>query len=272
MARKTAIAATYDYMDAYWRASLGPHADITCALFDGADTKSLEQAQADKHAYILSALGVAPGHRVLDIGCGWGGFLWALSRRGGQGVGLTLSAPQARACRRGGLDVRLLDWREADIECLGSFDGLACVGAFEHFCSEADHLAGIQEQRYREFFAWCHRLLRPGGRLYLQTMTWGLAVPDPARITLSAPKVRWVSPGGGSQVLSRVLAAGRVGANHGVRGALVRAHLGQERPPRLHSDVCGVGPATAAAIRSAALGCRPDDPVFLPRSRFPVSP
>lgn len=188
MATGTEIESTYNYMDRIWRLSMGDHADITCALYAGNHYKSLEQAQADKHAFILEHIAFRPGVRVLDVGCGWGGFLLTVRERGGLGVGLTLSTCQAEACRRAGLDVRLLDWNDARPAELGAFDAVVCVGALEHFCSEEAYLAGLQEKTYQRFFAFCHRALRAHGRLFLQTMLWGAVVPRPAEITLSAAR------------------------------------------------------------------------------------
>ena len=187
MASQAEITATYDYLDEFWRATFGENPDITAALYDGDYSKSLDQAQWDKHTYILDALRVGVNSRLLDIGCGWGGLLQRVKARGARGVGLTLSPRQAESCRRTGLDVRLCDWKTASRETLGPFDAVACVGAFEHFCSEDEYLAGRQETIYRDFFRLCAELLSAGGRIFLQTMLWGRGVPDPSRISLDAP-------------------------------------------------------------------------------------
>ena len=147
---------------------------------------SLEQAQQDKHTYILDNLRVGADTRILDIGCGWGGLLLRVNVRGGRGVGLTLSPRQAEAGHRSGLDVRLCDWKRTSVNDLGKFDAIACVGAFEHFCSEQEYIAGNQDRIYDRFFHLCADLLPDGGRLFLQTMLWGRVVPDPARISLRA--------------------------------------------------------------------------------------
>jgi len=186
MATRADIESTYDYMDEILRLSLGEAADISGAFYDGDFTKSLEQAQAEKHVYMLQSLRFRVGHRLLDVGCGWGGFLEAVRAGGGRGVGLTLSAAQTRACRRRGHEVHLLDWRNAEPAALGEFDGVVSVGAFEHFVAEEDHLSGRQERIYHDFFGFCRRLLPPRGRMYLQTMTWGRYVPDPRTISLAA--------------------------------------------------------------------------------------
>lgn len=188
MSTQAEIEATYNYMDEFWRLSVGNHADITCAMFDGDGTLGLEAAQRRKHDYIMREARFTPGARVLDIGCGWGGLLCTTRERGGVGVGLTLSSRQWKICRRAGLEVHLLDWRDAQADQLGTFDVVASVGAFEHFCSEEDYRAGRQEREYRRFFEYCARRLKPGRRMFLQTMTWGAAVPDPDLVRLDAPK------------------------------------------------------------------------------------
>ena len=53
------------------------------------------------------------------------------------------------------------------------FDAVASLGAFEHFCSPDDYLAGRQEEIYRDLFARVSSVLPPGGRFYLQTMVFG---------------------------------------------------------------------------------------------------
>jgi cyclopropane-fatty-acyl-phospholipid synthase len=188
MATGRQIEATYDYLDEVWRLSLGDRADITCAFFNGDFGKTLERAQADKHRYILDGVRFRPGMRVLDVGCGWGGLLDTVRRRGGTGVGLTLSPRQCDNCRRLGLDARLQDWKEADPASLGRFDAVVSVGAFEHFCSEEEWRAGRQDRIYGDFFALCASLLPPGGRLYLQTITWGPHCRDPQCTSTRAPR------------------------------------------------------------------------------------
>lgn len=186
MATLEQIQATYDYLDDIVRLDMGEFGEVTCALYNGDYSKTLEQAQRDKHAYILSGLRFAEGFRVLDVGCGWGPFLKTVKDRGGRGVGVTLSPKQAAACRRNGLDAYLMDWKSIDAETFGAFDGIVSVGAFEHFCSVDEYLSGAQESVYDSFFRQCRRLLPVGARLYLQTMMWGRNAPPYQEISLSA--------------------------------------------------------------------------------------
>ena len=188
MATQEQIEATYNYMDELWRLSLGENADITGAMYDGNFSKTLEQAQQDKHEYILEHTNFKPGYRVLDIGCGWGGLLKTVKERGGHGIGVTLSTKQAQACKRSSLDVYVMDWKNMSLDTFGEFDCVASVGAFEHFCSEDEYLKGEQEQIYKRFFKLCYDLMPKDRRMFLQTMSWGKRVLDPKSITLDAPR------------------------------------------------------------------------------------
>jgi cyclopropane-fatty-acyl-phospholipid synthase len=188
MATREQIEETYNYMDEVWRLSFGPHPDLSCAYFNGDFSKTLEQAQRDKHDFILDSLNVGTGARVLDIGCGWGPLLNVIRERGGKGIGITLSTRQMEACRHGGLEAHLMDWNDLTPETFVTFDAVTAVGPLEHFCSPEDYWAGRQDGIYRAFFELSHRLLRGGGRMYVQSMVWGRNAPDFAKVSLDAPK------------------------------------------------------------------------------------
>src|SRR5437868_10970055 len=135
MADRADLEFTYSLIDRIFRLSLGELADFSGAKYDGDFSLSLEEAQRRKHEYVAEQIGLAPGRRVLDLGCGWGPLLAYVRARGATGVGVTLSSAQAKACRRHGLDVRLHDAREVTAEGFGRFDAVASLGAFEHFGS-----------------------------------------------------------------------------------------------------------------------------------------
>ena len=173
MADRRDIDFTYSLTDRVIRLSLGELADFSGAKYDGDFSLSLEQAQRRKHDYVAEQIGIGPGRRVLDLGCGWGPLLDYIRRCGGTGVGVTLSSAQLAACRRQGLDVHLQDAREVTRDGFGAFDAVASLGAFEHFCSPEDYQAGRQEELYRGLFARVADLLPGSGRFYLQTMVFG---------------------------------------------------------------------------------------------------
>jgi cyclopropane-fatty-acyl-phospholipid synthase len=180
------IDFTYSLTDRIVRLSLGELADFSGAKYDGDFSLSLEQAQRRKHEYVAEQIGIGPGRRVLDLGCGWGPLLDFIRRSGGTGVGVTLSSAQLAACRRHGLDVHLLDAREVTRQRVGAFDAVASLGAFEHFCSAEDFEAGRQDEIYRDLFARVASVLPDTGRFYLQTMVFGRNMIEPERVDLDA--------------------------------------------------------------------------------------
>src|SRR5260370_11001557 len=103
MATQEDIEATYDYMDEVFRLSFGDHGDITCALYNGDFSKTLAQAQVDKHDYILQSLNFKAGSKVLDIGCGWGTILKAVQERAGHASGLNFPPKPVETCKSSGL-------------------------------------------------------------------------------------------------------------------------------------------------------------------------
>jgi cyclopropane-fatty-acyl-phospholipid synthase len=188
MANREDLEFNYSLIDRIFRLSLGELADFSGAKYDDDFSLSLEEAQRRKHEYVAEQIGIGPGRRVLDLGCGWGGLLDFIRSRGAVGVGVTLSSAQAAACRRHGLDVHLHDARQVTGESFGSFDAVASLGAFEHFCSPDDHLAGRQEELYRGLFARIASMLPDKGRFFVQTMVFGRNVIPIDRIDIHAPR------------------------------------------------------------------------------------
>jgi cyclopropane-fatty-acyl-phospholipid synthase len=179
---------TYSLIDGVFRLSMGELADFSGAKYDGNFSLSLEQAQRRKHEYVAEQLRLRPGQRLLDLGCGWGPLLDFVRRRGAIGVGVTLSSAQVAACRRHGLDVHRRDARSVTCDTFGPFDGVASLGAFEHFCSPEDHRAGRQEDIYRGLFANVAGMLGERRRFYLQTMVFGRNLNALEQADIRAPR------------------------------------------------------------------------------------
>jgi cyclopropane-fatty-acyl-phospholipid synthase len=155
-----AIAHHYDVSNAFYEMVLGPSLTYSCAVWHD-DTATLEDAQANKHELICRKLGLEPGMRLLDVGCGWGSMLMhAAEHHGVHAVGVTLSRPQAELARervaaRGLTDrveVRHADFRDVRD---GPYDAISSIGMFEH--------VGLSE--LDAYFTRCRSLLRPEGRL-----------------------------------------------------------------------------------------------------------
>ncbi len=188
MADRTDLEFTYSLIDRIFRLSLGELADFSGAKYDGDFSLTLEEAQRRKHEYVAEQVGVEPGRRLLDLGCGWGPMLNFIRERGAEGVGVTLSSGQLEACRRNGLKVYMRDAREVRPDDFGEFDALVSLGAFEHFCSQEAYNAGRQDQIYTDFFETTAKLIPDGGRFYLQTMVFGPNMIDPDDASLDAPR------------------------------------------------------------------------------------
>jgi cyclopropane-fatty-acyl-phospholipid synthase len=188
MASQRDIEFTYSLIDRLFRLSIGDHADFSGAMYDGDYSLSLEQAQRRKHDFVVRHIGIGPGRRILDIGCGWGPMLQRIREEGAVGVGVTLSTGQMKACRRSGLDARLLDCRNLTSDNTGEFDGVVSLGAFEHFCSVDEWQAGKQDVIYEGLFRTVHDLLPAKGRFYLQTMVFGPNMIPYDAIDINAPR------------------------------------------------------------------------------------
>ncbi len=155
-----AISHHYDVSNDFYRMVLGPSMTYSCAVWTD-PSHSLEEAQANKHELICRKLGLEPGMRLLDIGCGWGGMLLhAAQHHGVRVVGVTLSKRQAELAEKRAADaglgdrieVRYQDYRDVGD---GPYDAISSIGMFEH--------VGLSQLRV--YFERCHALLPPGGRL-----------------------------------------------------------------------------------------------------------
>lgn len=189
MADKQDLDFTYSTIDKIFRLSMGETGDFSGAMYNGDFSMSLEEAQKAKHRFIVEQLNITPGSRVLDMGCGWGPLISYISREvGAECIGLTLSDGQAGACKKNGLNVHIKNCLEVTPDDFGTFDAVASLGAFEHFCSVEEYKAGKQEQVYKQFFRTVYDLLPPGGRLFLQTMVFGKNMIEYEEIDINAPK------------------------------------------------------------------------------------
>lgn len=143
------------------------YTDYTDGKYDNDRNRKFDyfQAQERQANYLLDQVSSGAGSRLLDVGCGFGRILQEAERRGAEAVGITISPPQAEYCRKLGLTVDLLDYRDIGEEWNGSFDGIVANGSLEHFAQVTDAVAGRVDDIYREMFHIFRRLLRPGGRL-----------------------------------------------------------------------------------------------------------
>jgi cyclopropane-fatty-acyl-phospholipid synthase len=160
-----AIHHHYDVSNTFYEWVLGPSMTYTCAAYPHADA-TLEEAQENKYRLIFEKLGLQPGDRLLDVGCGWGGMVRYAARQGVRAIGATLSAEQAawaqNAIEDEGLselaEVRHSDYRDVDE---ADFDAVSSIGLTEH----------IGVKNYPGYFGFLKSKLRTGGLLLNHCIT-----------------------------------------------------------------------------------------------------
>ncbi|MCG2585337.1 cyclopropane-fatty-acyl-phospholipid synthase family protein [Massilia sp. TS11] len=159
------IHAHYDIGNAFYQLWLDPSMTYSSALYASEDEHDLAAAQAAKYGRILSELALEPGARVLEIGCGWGGFAETAARAGMHVNGLTLSTEQLAYARtrlaQAGLaeqaTLELRDYRDSE----GEYDGIASIEMFE----------AVGESYWDSYFATVAKRLKSGARACIQTIT-----------------------------------------------------------------------------------------------------
>jgi cyclopropane-fatty-acyl-phospholipid synthase len=165
-----AVRYHYDVGNDFFALFLDASMTYSCAIFSrGAET--LEEAQETKLELVAAKLGLRPGQRVLDVGCGWGSFaIHCALKHDVDVLGITLSEPQAESARRRVADAGVgdrVEIRVADYRLLTAepFDAIASIGMVEH-------VGDNQIDRYAQTLA---RLLKPGGTL----LNHGIALLHP---------------------------------------------------------------------------------------------
>ncbi len=158
------IAAHYDLGNAFYTRWLDPGMTYSSGIYRR-QGDTLDAAQDEKYRAVLDQIGMQPGERLLEIGCGWGGLAERAIRQGAHVTGLTLSREQLsfaqQRLERAGLsdkaDLRFEDYRATR----GTFDAIASVEMIE----------AVGEQHWPQYFKTLHDRLRPGGKAVIQAIT-----------------------------------------------------------------------------------------------------
>lgn len=180
---------TYTNLDKFIRLSLGETAHFSNAMYNGDYSLTLDEAQIRKYEFVIDQLGIKNGSKVLDLGCGWGGWLKYLQNHLGiNGIGVNLSSGQVEACRKNGLEAYIKDARFVKPEDFGIFDAVTAFGSFEHVASVNDYLQGQQDKVYDDYFQHVYNLLPKGGRFYMQSMVFSKNMIPYDEVDINAPK------------------------------------------------------------------------------------
>ncbi|MTI14730.1 SAM-dependent methyltransferase [Sansalvadorimonas verongulae] len=154
------IAAHYDLGNEFYKLWLDPSMTYSSALFHS-PSDTLEQAQHNKYQAVLNWLDIEPDSKVLEIGCGWGGFARQFKKHSSAGYrGVTLSHEQlayAREHTEGDVQFELTDYR--DIK--GQYDGIVSIEMIE----------AVGEEHWPTYFRKIYDSLKPGGKAVLQVIT-----------------------------------------------------------------------------------------------------
>ena len=194
------VAHHYDIGNDLYRLFLDADMQYSCAYWPRPDM-TLDEAQAAKKAHIAAKLALAPGQRILDIGCGWGGMAITLAKlEQVEVLGITLSTEQLdlarqRAEQAGVADrvrFELIDYRDLAAREVGGFDRIVSVGMFEH----------VGAPNFDTFFRACANLMTADGVMLLHTIG-RFGKPG----STDAFTRKYIFPGGYIPALSETVAA-----------------------------------------------------------------
>ena len=160
---KKNIHAHYDLGNAFYELWLDSSMTYSSALFQNLEDEPLESAQKNKYQKIIDSLNLKPGDNILEIGCGWGGFIEHASKLGINVTGLTISKEQfeyasSRITNLGGTQKILYeDYRVHE----GLYDAVVSI----------EMLEAVGSKYWNEYFNSIKRFLKPGSSALVQVIT-----------------------------------------------------------------------------------------------------
>lgn len=156
------IHAHYDIGNSFYSLWLDPSMTYSSAIILD-ENEDLQLAQMRKYQSVLDKLNLKSGDHILEVGCGWGGFLEYAANKGIKVTGVTISREQYDfACKRLAnftdlVDVKYQDYRDIN----GKYDHVVSIEMFE----------ALGEQYWQQYFSKLYSLLKPGGKLVVQSIT-----------------------------------------------------------------------------------------------------
>lgn len=159
------IHAHYDLGNAFYKLWLDPSWTYSSAIFYNDYQISLQEAQHRKYQRIIDVLNLKSGDRVLEIGCGWGGFAEHAALQGIQVYGITISKAQLEVAQARIQEKKLCDLAYLELcdyrDLQGQYDAIVSIEMFE----------AVGEEYWPSYFACLQRCLKPQGKALIQTIT-----------------------------------------------------------------------------------------------------
>jgi cyclopropane-fatty-acyl-phospholipid synthase len=155
----------YDLGNDLYLAMLDKRLNYTCAYWK--DARSLDEAQEAKLELVCRKIGIKPGMRILELGCGWGSFAkYAAEKYNASILGVTVSKEQValgmELCKNLPVELRLQDYREVS----GTYDAVISIGVMEH----------VGYKNYAEYMQVVDRCLKPDGIAFVHTIGSNMSI------------------------------------------------------------------------------------------------
>ena len=155
------IHAHYDLGNDFYKIWLDSTMTYSSAFFSG--VSELHVAQENKYDNILNQLNLKPGDHLLEVGCGWGGFIEHAAKKGIKVTGVTISKEQFEFAKN-----RITPYK--DLSAIELKDYRDITGVYDHIVS-IEMFEALGEEYWSKYFKKLHSVLKPGGQLVIQSIT-----------------------------------------------------------------------------------------------------
>lgn len=210
MATQADIESHYDVDNDFFKLFLDEkYLGYTCGVWDNAT--NLEESQIDKFQRLADYANVQPGHKVMDVGCGWGGLLSYIADKyaGSKAHGVTLSSNQAEYINnlhKTNVSADNCSWEDyAQPE--RKYDAILSVCALEHFATHEESTANVQREIYKTFFDWCLNVSTSDAQIGLQSIVITRPPNNLAELKASKYLQEKVFPGSALSCISDIQAS-----------------------------------------------------------------
>lgn len=168
----------YDWFEQYFSKKYDDEFKMTYveSLFDGDYSLSIREATIKHFNYVYDTLGLKPGMKLLDLGCGIGTWMLFCKQRGIDVVGITLSEEQANKIREKKLEVIVGNYKVFNKHFVNGFDVVTLFGSTEHNCLNGSILGEKSKndcnKKRTKIFKICNSYLKENGKMFITTLVF----------------------------------------------------------------------------------------------------